>query len=127
VAALKYVQRPSAGAAGKGAGQYSVFNLGTGTPPSPPCGRFFYFRLYAASNLYHSPIVPHLGCVPAPPLGWHMAWHGTAGVGYSVLDMVNAMKAASGRPLPYAFGPRRYHPSYPTPTLPPSRPLSSLI
>jgi UDP-glucose 4-epimerase len=29
------------------------------------------------------------------------------GVGYSVLDMVEAMKKASGRPLPYEFGPRR--------------------
>jgi len=29
------------------------------------------------------------------------------GVGYSVLDMVTAMKTASGRPLPYEFGPRR--------------------
>lgn len=29
------------------------------------------------------------------------------GVGYSVLDMIEAMKRASGRPLPYEFGPRR--------------------
>ncbi len=29
------------------------------------------------------------------------------GVGYSVLDMIEAMKKASGRPLPYEFGPRR--------------------
>ena len=29
------------------------------------------------------------------------------GIGYSVLDMVNAMKKASGRDLPYVFGPRR--------------------
>eukprot|EP01038_Epipyxis_sp_PR26KG_P014173 gene14173-19018_t len=29
------------------------------------------------------------------------------GVGYSVLDMVEAMKIASGKPLPYEFGPRR--------------------
>lgn len=29
------------------------------------------------------------------------------GVGCSVLDMVEAMKRASGRPLPYEFGPRR--------------------
>lgn len=29
------------------------------------------------------------------------------GTGYSVLDMVEAMKKASGRPLPYEFAPRR--------------------
>lgn len=29
------------------------------------------------------------------------------GIGYSVLDMIEAMKHASGRPLPYEFGPRR--------------------
>lgn len=29
------------------------------------------------------------------------------GVGYSVLEMVEAMKEASGKPLPYEFGPRR--------------------
>lgn len=29
------------------------------------------------------------------------------GIGYSVLDMIEAMKKASGRPLPYEFGPRR--------------------
>lgn len=29
------------------------------------------------------------------------------GTGYSVLDMVEAMKKASGRDLPYEFGPRR--------------------
>lgn len=30
-----------------------------------------------------------------------------SGVGYSVLDMVEAMKVASGRALPYEFAPRR--------------------
>lgn len=29
------------------------------------------------------------------------------GLGYSVMDMIEAMKRASGRPLPYEFGPRR--------------------
>ena len=29
------------------------------------------------------------------------------GRGYSVLEMIEAMKRASGRPLPYEFGPRR--------------------
>ena len=78
VAALKYIESsstttpsttaPSTTAAttpsttttttGKGFGQYSVFNLGTG-------------------------------------------------IGYSVLEMVEAMKLASNRPLPYEFGLRR--------------------
>jgi UDP-glucose 4-epimerase len=30
-----------------------------------------------------------------------------SGHGYSVLDMVEAMRAASGRPIPYEFAPRR--------------------
>jgi UDP-glucose 4-epimerase len=30
-----------------------------------------------------------------------------SGHGYSVLDMVEAMHAASGRPIPYEFAPRR--------------------
>lgn len=30
-----------------------------------------------------------------------------AGLGYSVVEMIEAMKRASGRPLPYDFGPRR--------------------
>ena len=71
VAALRYITRlatpPSllkdspvtagSGAGGRGYGEYSVFNLGTG-------------------------------------------------VGCSVLQMVEAMKRASGQPLPYEFGPR---------------------
>lgn len=29
------------------------------------------------------------------------------GIGYSVLDMVEAMKSTTGRPIPYEFGPPR--------------------
>jgi UDP-glucose 4-epimerase len=71
VAALKYIESSSSNptttstdttttttTTGKGFGQYSVFNLGTG-------------------------------------------------IGYSVLEMVEAMKLASNRPLPYEFGLRR--------------------
>jgi UDP-glucose 4-epimerase len=78
VAALKYIESSSSNpttiftsttpsttttsdtstTSGKGFGQYSVFNLGTG-------------------------------------------------IGYSVLEMVEAMKLASNRPLPYEFGLRR--------------------
>jgi UDP-glucose 4-epimerase len=42
------------------------------------------------------------------------------GHGYSVLEMVEAMKKVSGRPLPYEFGPRRegdVGESYADPTL----------
>ena len=106
MAALKYVQRPSAGAAGKGAGQYSVFNLGTGA--SPPCGCCLFFPsrpvLFFVRTLASDPLTNR---TPSRLACHGTAWHGTAGVGYSVLDMVNAMKAASGRPLPYVFGPRR--------------------
>eukprot|EP00596_Hydrurales_sp_CCMP1899_P007005 CAMPEP_0119041316 /NCGR_PEP_ID=MMETSP1177-20130426/11543_1 /TAXON_ID=2985 /ORGANISM="Ochromonas sp, Strain CCMP1899" /LENGTH=384 /DNA_ID=CAMNT_0007007267 /DNA_START=38 /DNA_END=1192 /DNA_ORIENTATION=+ len=42
-----------------------------------------------------------------PGLGQESVFNLGTGIGYSVLDMVEAMKAASGRPLPYEFGPRR--------------------
>ena len=36
-----------------------------------------------------------------------MVYNLGTGKGYSVLDMVNAMKAASGNDIPYSIGPRR--------------------
>ncbi len=42
------------------------------------------------------------------------------GVGYSVLDLVHSMEKASGKPLPYVFGPKRVGDvaiSYSDPTL----------
>ena len=38
--------------------------------------------------------------------GWHAINLGT-GQGYSVLEMVKAFEAASGRPVPYRLDPRR--------------------
>ena len=49
----------------------------------------------------------HPGAPKGKGLGQYSVFNLGTGVGYSVLDMVNAMKAASGRPLPYDFGPRR--------------------
>ena len=44
---------------------------------------------------------------PSPGQGKYSVFNLGTGNGYSVLDMVEAMKQASGRPLPYEFGPRR--------------------
>lgn len=53
--------------------------------------------------------VSALQYVEAQPAGAHTysVFNLGSGVGYSVLDMVEAMKVASGRPLPYEFAPRR--------------------
>lgn len=77
VSALSYLQVAPDTAKPSGYGKYSVFNLG------------LYSRFFTALNTdskSHS--------------------SGT-GIGYSVLDMIDAMKSASGRALPYEFGPRR--------------------
>lgn len=53
--------------------------------------------------------VSALQYVEAKPTGAHTysVFNLGSGVGCSVLDMVEAMKVASGRPLPYEFAPRR--------------------
>ena len=50
----------------------------------------------------------HLAAVDYLPnhSGWHAINLGT-GQGYSVLEMVKAFEAASGRPVPYRLDPRR--------------------
>ena len=53
--------------------------------------------------------VSALQYVQGMPAGTHTysVFNLGSGVGYSVLDMVGAMEAASGRPVPYEFAPRR--------------------